>query len=108
MPRQCHLMEIAGAGGGLGFVFGFGQSGQEHTRQNSDNGEHDQEFDKRERPAARPACSAFRFHISLHPQSWPSLVQRGFRGEKVPEKCGGALNGGMLSGLQPGTKGTPG
>ena len=48
VPGERHLMEIADAGGGLSLGFGFGQSRQEHSCQDGDNGYDDQQLDERE------------------------------------------------------------
>jgi len=47
-PGQLHRPEIVQAINPLRLDFGLGQSGQQQTRQNGNDGDHHQKFDQRE------------------------------------------------------------
>ena len=52
-PGGLQLAEVVEAGGLLSGAFGLGKGGQEQTGQNADNGNHDKQFDERERALAQ-------------------------------------------------------
>lgn len=52
-----HLFEVALTFGGISFIFGFGQSRQEHAGENGNYGNYHQKFNQRERPDTRSLLS---------------------------------------------------
>ncbi len=47
-PGKLELLYIRQALGRLRQAFGFGQSGQQHSSKNGDDGDHDEQLDERE------------------------------------------------------------
>src|SRR6185436_18107540 len=62
---EAQLFEIAAADGLLAFVLGFGKGGQEHARQNRDDGDDDEQFDQGE---GRSAFHRLSFRIAQRRQ----------------------------------------
>jgi hypothetical protein len=53
LESEAKLFVVVNAGGLLGFFLGPREGGQEHAGEDCDNGDDDEEFDERERSAAR-------------------------------------------------------
>ena len=80
LEGQADLLEVVGAINALGASLGAGQSRQQHSRQNGDDGDHDEQFDQRESPSLLSLVVHLISAGFLFKRSWQT-VRIPFRGD---------------------------